>query len=459
MRRLNAQRDEVCEWSQHWHERDLRGQFRTQLDSLGSTLVGALERLSLDAAKLAPRSDAVAHEICRDFDRELLTVRRLWRWFADKFDQRENRRHERILSAADEVVWSVYAGVMRAANGGRVPSPAPLAYLDDLSTPEAVPRDDPPPDLRADSYDEGLQLMLSRLPIPVVGLPTGTRDEPWALALLGHEVGHHLQYDLRPDRALVESVGVAVASAAGGGASEDNWRSWSREIFADLVGLVTLGPASLVVLLPLELGTETYMLDRERGRYPAPAVRLALIRAMACELKLAFNDQVDLAVGDPVDVPAETPEAPAPGGYRASIRAAVDADLALVPGIARTLIGCPVAGQRTLAQLSVFSARDFAPGGPVSVCARQLRTGQGVIQPGLPRIRALVSAGVMAWQQVSASGDPGQRTEALRVLGDTLTGRIIASAEQDVRAAGEPGGGAVAVDAELARILARRFTR
>jgi hypothetical protein len=226
--RLEAQRDEVYEWSQHWNERDQRGQFSTQLASLKSTLVGALERLSLDAAKLAPRSSAEAYEIGRDFDRELLTVRRLWRWFADKFDQRENRRYERILSAADEVVWSVYAGVMKRANSGRVPSPSPLAYLDDLSAPEAVPRDDPPPDLRADSYDEGLHLLLSRLPIPVVGLPAGTRDEPWVLALLGHEVGHHLQYDLQPGRALVESVGLAVASAAGEGANGDDWRSWSR---------------------------------------------------------------------------------------------------------------------------------------------------------------------------------------------------------------------------------------
>jgi hypothetical protein len=455
LRRLSAQRDEVCEWSEHWRRRDQRKQFHTQLTSLETTLVGALTRLSAVAAELTPRSAPEAHEICRNFDHELLTIRRLWRWFADKFDQREDPRQERVLSAADEVVWSIYAGMMRAANGGKVPSPAPLPYLDDLTTPEAVPRDDPPPDLRPDSFDEGLQLMLSKLPIPVVGLPAGIRDEPWQLALLGHEVGHHLQYDLLPGRALVKSVGVAVASAAGGGPGGDDWRSWSREIFADLAGLVTLGPASLVALLPLELGTETYMLDRGRGRYPAPTVRLGLIRAMARELGLHIDDPV----GESTETPRAGPQPPTPGDYPTAARAAIDADLALVPCIARTLIAYPVADKRTLAQLSALPVKDFAPGGSISVYARQLRTGDGVIKHGLHRIRALVSAGMVAWQQVGAIDDPSKRSEALRALGNTLTGRIIASAEEDTRAAGEQCGAAVAVDADLAQILARRFTR
>ena len=71
VRGLDAQRDEVCEWTSHWRERDQRKQFYTQLTSLESTLTGALERLKIDAGKLAPRSVAEAHEVCRDFDREL----------------------------------------------------------------------------------------------------------------------------------------------------------------------------------------------------------------------------------------------------------------------------------------------------------------------------------------------------------------------------------------------------
>lgn len=449
LRRLDGQRAEICEWSKHWYSRDQRGQFHTQLTSLESTLVGALDRLSALAAKLAPRSVAEAHEACRGFDHEVLTVRRLWRWFADKFDQRETVRQERILSAADEVVWSIYAGVMRAAHHGQVPHAAPLAYLDDLSTPEAVPRDDPPPGLRPDNYDAGLQLMLRKLPIPVVGLPTSIRNEPWWLALLGHEVGHHLQYDLLPCQALVESVGVAVASAAGGGEAGDYWRSWSREIFADLAGLVTLGPASLVALLPFELGTETYMFNRERGSYPAPAVRLALIRAMAQNLGLTVGDFDD----ETAQASHTAPKSPGPREYLAAVRAAVDADLALIPGIAQTLTAYSVAGQRTMVDLSAFSARNFAPGGSVSSLARLLRKGEGAIRPGLSRARTLVSAGVVAWQQVGAANSPDDRSKALQVLADTLTAHIIASAEPGTRAARE--GGAVTVDAELAQILSR----
>ena len=380
----------------------------------------------------------------------------MWRWFADKFDQRENRRYEKILSAANEVVWSVYATAIRAANSNKVPSPAPLPYLDDLDSPEAIPRDDPPPSLRPDrprdrppdSYDEGLHLMLSKLPIPAVGLPTDISNAPWKLALLGHEVGHHLQYDLLPGRALIESVEEAVAAAAGGEARGDDWRSWSRELFADLAGLVMLGPASLIALLPLELGTETYMLDRERGRYPAPWVRLAAIRAMAGELGLTIDDPAP-----PLGATAQ----PTPLGL--AIRVAVEADLGLVPGVAKALTAYCVAGKRTLAELSSFSALDYTPGGRVSTYARQLKTGHGMNSRGLLQIRALVSAGMLAWQQIGGIGDPDSRAQAWQALGNALIDRIIVSAELTKRGPEEPGGGPVTVDEELAGILTRGFIR
>jgi hypothetical protein len=457
LRRLSSLRDEISEWSQHRRRRDPRGQFSTQLSSLETTLVSALERLELIAAELAPESVAATYEVCRDFDNQLLTVRRLWRWFADKFDQRDNPRYERVLSAADEVVWSVYAGVMRAAHGGRVPASAPLPYLDELSAPEAVPRDELPPELRPGGYDEALRLMLARLPIPVVGLPADIRDEPWELALLGHEVGHHLQYDLLPDRALVDAVGKVVAAAAGDETSGAEWRWWSRELFADLVGLVTVGSASLVVLLPLELGTERHMLDRERDRYPAPAVRLAVIGAMAGELGLAIGDELDTSMGTVGPVWSSRV-----GDLGQAARAAVSADLARVPKVATALVTHQVTGRRTMAQLSAFSARDFIPGGAVSARARQLAAGQGVAEQGLPVVRNLVSAGVVAWQRVSAMPDTQKQTEALRALGSTLIDRIVGSAEVGTRGTSGAAGVNVveaSVGTDLARLLAQGFAR
>jgi len=310
-----------------------------------------------------------------------------------------------------------------------------------VSVPEAVPRDLVPAQLRSDGFTEALQTMLAKLPIPVVGLPGGIAGEPWRLALLGHEVGHHLQYDILPDQALIASVGAVVATAAGDDAEESEWRWWSREIFADLAGLVSLGPASLAVLLPLELGTEQHMLDRERDpRYPAPAVRLALIAAMAARLGLAAS-------------PDYTP--PAPTGR-------VTADLASVPDVAAALVAYRVAGGQTMAQLATFSAANYAPGGVVSVRASQLTEERGIAQRGMPVVRSLVSAGVVAWQHASSTPDLDKRTKALSKLGDGLIDRIVGSAEPGTRGSADGAGArdsAASIGVDLAAILTRSLPR
>jgi hypothetical protein len=442
LRRLTSLRDEISEWSNVRQRRDPRRQFATQLTSLEQTLVPALERLSALAKGFAPASAAEAYETCREFDGRLLAVRRLWRWFADKFDQRDTPRWARTLTAADEVTWSVYAGVMRATHGGRVTAPAPLPYLDVLDAPEATPRDEPPPDLRPGGYDEALALLMARLPIPVVGLPVSTREAPWELALLGHEVGHHLQYDLLPERQLVASVGQVVAAAAGGGEPGDEWRWWSREIFADLVGLVTLGPASLSALLPLELGTRKHMLDRGRDRYPAPAVRIALMAQMAADLGLTLDE--------------ELPEADDPAGLPAGIRA----DLARVPAVASALVGYRVADRGTLARLSDFSAVNFRPGGKVATRATQLAGNLGVTERGISVTRSLTSAGMVAWRRVSSVPDRDKRSDGLAALGSVLVDWIVASAEEGTRSAQKAAKVTEAsFGAELADILGRGLVR
>ena len=446
LRRLSCLRAEILEWTERRHKLDRRKQFVTQLTSLEATLDGALERLSALASGFAPTSAAQAYELCRDFDNRVLTVRRLWRWFADKFDQRDVERLAKTLGAADEVVWSIYAGIMRAAHDGQVPAPAPLPYLDELGAPEAIPRDDPPPDLRLDDYDEALQLLLARLPIPVVGLGADTREAPWELALLGHEVGHHLQYDLLPDRQLVTSVGEAVAAAAGGGEAGAEWRWWSRELFADLIGLVTIGPSSLVALLPLEFGTEDHMLDRERERYPAPVVRIALIAAMASELGLDLAD----ALGET----APGYESRRADAWAAQAPAAIRADLGRVPDVAAALVNYEVGGQDTLATLSGFSRREFAPGGAVSRRAEQLAGNGGAPDRGIREARNLVSAGIVAWQEVNRLPDPVRRASDLTTLGEVLVDRIIDSAEEGTRAA-EAYVSEVSVGGEVADIVAR----
>jgi hypothetical protein len=446
LHRLGCLRAEIFDWTQRRQKLDKRNQYVTQLASLRATLDSALERLSAKACGFAPRSAAEAYDLCREFDDRLLVVRRLWRWFADKFDQRDVDQFAKTLSAADEVVWSIHAGIMRAVHDGDVPAPAPLPYFDELGAPEAVPRDEPPRDLRLTDYDEALQLILARLPIPVIGLGADTWEAPWELALLGHEVGHHLQYDLLPGRQLVESVGKAVASAAGGGETGAQWRWWSRELFADLSGLVTIGPSSLTALLPLEFGAERHMLDRERGRYPAPVVRLKVIAAMAGKL--------GLDVADALRGTASNGQAPLGDAAPAQASALIRADLDQAPKVAAALVDCTVSGNDTLATLSGFSAREFALDGAIWQQADQLMRNDEVVDTGIRAARDLASAGVVAWQRLITIADRTERDRRLAMLGAILVDSIIASAEEETRAV-ETTISEVSVGFEVADILTR----
>jgi hypothetical protein len=437
LHRLGCLRAEIFDWTQRRQKLDKRKQFVTQLASLQATLDSALERLAAKASGFAPRSAAEAYDLCREFDNRLLIVRRLWRWFADKFDQRDVTQLAKTLSAADEVVWSIHAGIMRAVHDGEVPAPAPLPYLDEVGAPEAIPRDIPPHDLRLTDYDEALALILARLPIPVIGLGADIREAPWELALLGHEVGHHLQYDLLPDQQLVESVGQTVATAAGGGEAGAQWRWWSRELFADLSGLITIGPSSLTALLPLEYGAERHMFDRERGRYPAPVVRLAVIAAMAGKLGL---DVADAMRGT--------------DAVRLGASALIRADLDQAPDVAAALVDCRVIGDDTLATLSGFSAREFAPEGAIWGRADQLMRNDGVVETGIRAARRLASAGVVAWQQLITIADRTERDRRLAMLSAALVDSIIDSAEETTRAV-DTNISEVSVGAEVAGILTR----
>lgn len=437
LHRLGCLRAEIFDWTQRRQKLDKRKQFVTQLASLQATLDSALERLAAKASGFAPRSAAEAYDLCREFDNRLLIVRRLWRWFADKFDQRDVTQLAKTLSAADEVVWSIHAGIMRAVHDGEVPAPAPLPYLDEVGAPEAIPRDTPPHDLRLTDYDEALALILARLPIPVIGLGADIREAPWELALLGHEVGHHLQYDLLPDQQLVESVGRAVATAAGGGEAGAQWRWWSRELFADLSGLITIGPSSLTALLPLEYGAERHMFDRERGRYPAPVVRLAVIAAMAGKLGL---DVADAMRGT--------------DAVRLGASALIRADLDQAQDVAAALVDCRVIGDDTLATLSGFSAREFAPEGAIWGRAEQLMRNDGVVETGIRATRRLASAGVVAWQQLITIADRTERDRRLAMLSAALVDSIIDSAEETTRAV-DTNISEVSVGAEVAGILTR----
>jgi hypothetical protein len=337
------------------------------------------------------------------------------------------------------VIWAVHAQVYRNAEIAPIP-PAPVPYIDNVAAPEAILRDAPPPDLRPDVFDDQLKLMLARLPVPIVALPESACVEPWLLVLLGHEVGHHLQYDLRPRFGLVTSVGATLAQVTGSA----RWRRWSRELFADLVGLVTMGPASVAALVPYELGSDGWLVSDERESYPPPALRIAVLAAMASQLGL--DCRRELADCDPDGWLAARDDDP-----DADRRAQARAEVTHVPAVATALVDAVVTDGETLADLAEFHRDVFGPGGRVAVRAEQLQADGGKAEQGVAVVRELASAGMVAWQEAAASGG-SQRDRALAGLAVTLVDRLVGSREPGTRAASS---GSADVDEDLVAQLSR----
>jgi hypothetical protein len=430
---------EVSAWCQARRDKDPHGQHRTQLASLESTLCMATARLADLAGAEQPRTLLEAYDFYQHIDRQTTLVRRLWRWFADKYDQRDDPSWTDVLKAADEVIWAVHAEAHRAAGSDPLP-PAPLPYVAEAEAPEAIPRDEPGGDLRPDHFDDVLRSALARLPIPVVGLPPPGPAGPGALVLLGHEVGHHLLYDLAPGRRVLSDLGEAVQQSAVG-REPARWRAWSQEIFADLVGLMALGPALITSLLRYELGTEDTLFDRGRGRYPAPAVRLALLAEMSSRLGLPEDRtlrEIDLRAWVVARDDELEPR-----------RSAVRDDMAQVPGIVTTLLDFRPGGSASLTQLLGFDGQVHATGGSIATKTEQLLRGQVFADFGLEEVRELTAAAALAWQTMLVRPDVSEAD-----LDGFTTGvyrHLVAAREPGTRAAGDTA--QTGPDAELVSIL------
>jgi hypothetical protein len=479
---LDRLEHDVGAWIEHRRDSDQPRQYATPLATLERTLLGAVGSLRRDAGALplgVPLGDLYAK--AANLDRRAALVRKVWAWFQVKFDQRDQQSDQRltsVLAAADEVVWSCWKEAFDSAtlSGGLAAprGPAPLPYIDPEGGAEAFVRDEPPGGLAANEADQALGRFLVRLPVPVVRLPVGCLDSPWWLALLAHEVGHHLQYDLQPGGVLVAEVGNLVAGAVSGGQTEEaRWRGWSRELFADACALLALGPAAISVTLQVELGGEATLLNPMRGRYPAPAVRLGFLAELARTLRLdplpalgIFGDPAALAAARDAADPARTAEGeavdssatpfaadarlglagPTPRAEAemnreapaadplAARRRRVRADLEQVPKVASALLEAPFGGLGPLPRLFRFKAADHRPAGRYAVWADAIAGGQARPEPTLRAAREAVAGAVLAWQRLAAIADDDKRVSALARLAEDLPALVAASRQAGTRA-------------------------
>jgi hypothetical protein len=434
---------DVEAWLVHRRAEDARSQYASQLRAIESLIEGALSglRYSLETLDADLRTIDV-YTACRAFDLRVAWLRRVWQFFREKFDQRDDPSLRNVLAAADEVVWSCYRQVVDRAElaGVAMTGPPPLPYIEPYSSPEAFPAELVPAGLKTEVDLEFAREHLNRLPIPVVRLQPACVSAPWWLVYLGHEVGHHVQYGLLDDMQLVGSFRGAVQEAvtAAGGTAQDveRWGRWSREIFADVCSLLFMGQWALRAIAELEIGP-TSVMTRRRSTYPSPVVRLLLLRGTATRLGLdaqTWPAEVDLD-----------------GLAAADAGAAVDA--AYIPGVIAAALEPADGIGRTLAWLTGFAVDQFGPSGSVARWRKRLgAAADPLVERSLQLPRVLTCAGLSAWTSV--------RDEAGEEIRDQLAGRVLdlikRSGPEGTRAAAPPPAGTtLEMGEELAALLGR----
>jgi hypothetical protein len=404
---------------------DPRRQYDSQLEALGTEVLGAAALLRSHVVDAVPL-DRTAGEIyaeCARTEDELLWLWRVWGYFRDKFDQRQDDRFTAVLLAADEVVWSCYRPFFRTLVSGRVPEPAPLPYIETDFAPSALRRSQKEVLARRGPDFTLLVGAFRQLPVPILKIPITTVSNPWSLVLIGHETGHIVQSAVAPK--FVETFAASLAAVV---PEEDReyWSDWSPEIFADWYALSTMGHWALWALAQYEQAERATLVER-RSKYPAVLVRLELVRQLADCYGLPAEDPLtDLgmslatAEGDPAEL------------FR---------DMKSVPAVVAAIMTLPEL--KALVTPLQFDKRRYAKGGEVQQWSEHL-TSQGALPPNKNvRSARMAAAGLAyAWNQTVIVPDTAPDWEQLAALRDRGLGAITAAAEPSVRAAVDtPGTG------------------
>lgn len=405
-----------------------KGQYSTQLRAVAALFSSAAEEIRRRFGAIDPtQPEGRLYQECRWLDQRVLWLRRVWQFYREKFDQRDDDELSPTLRAADEIVWSCYRPVFQLGQH-LIPrevrqTPAPLPFLEAFDRPVAFPSQEVPLSLRDSDALDGY---LRQLPVSLVRIPPVCVSSPWWLVYLAHEVGHHVQNDLLEKGEMVGLFKSRIESAVRsqeGTQKALRWQAWSEEIFADVFSVVMVGPWALWAMVELVVDEPTKMRE-DQGSYPPSLVRLALMAEVARQLEL--DEHAGLRGLKPQELSRDSGPAAA--------------DLQLVSTVAAAaLASFPELGGIDLPTLCGFNAAHFRAGGSIHRWALVLRGGaKPKAVKDLSTARLITSAALRAWSELldETAGQVGQIRR--RELAEATLKTVEQNRPEGVRSAEQP---------------------
>lgn len=234
---------------------------RTQMFRLTEQLRGLAGRISLD---LGSGPDVLRE--CRRLQMRILEVHRLWDFYRTKLSLRYVEWYRPFLATADEFAWKLYEPVAQ----GKEP---PLVYLSGEFSPFTHLRDTPfAVEDVPDALDSvGFLQVVTRLPVPVIGLPWYQLAHIPDAVVIAHEVGHAVERDCGLTETTMEHLRTVELPRD----RRSAWFTWLPEVFADLYGVLSAGPAFVSALADL-LAVDPVTAESTEQLHPPASVRIAL---------------------------------------------------------------------------------------------------------------------------------------------------------------------------------------
>jgi hypothetical protein len=251
-----------------------------EVDALLSGLRRLLEELVADLDthdKVLERGAALEETV--------LAACQVWEFFRTRLAQRLDTGWQAFLRVGDELAWRCYQPVRAfTLAGGPLCKAPPLVYLNSRWSPFTIKRNHefqaegvPLPFLRNADFRKALE----RLPFPVIAVPWYQKSYLPDAVSICHEVGHSIEADF----GLTDQIDEAIEKAIEGDDKRcEVWKLRGSELFADLYGCLSVGPAYAIALGSILLTEARSVISEADPAYPSRDGRMRFNAAVLTQI-------------------------------------------------------------------------------------------------------------------------------------------------------------------------------